>query len=64
MDLSDEAWEEGVITVPKPYSVRFIARSPQREKVVREEWETAKKEGYWLGNVKVDVNGMLIKGQE
>jgi hypothetical protein len=59
LDNSDDAFEEGTIVVPKPFRLRFIPRSARREKVIREEWEAAQREGYWWGNVKVDKDGMV-----
>jgi cytochrome P450 len=61
LDLSDDALEEGMIVVPKPFRLRFIPRSVGREKIIRQEWETAQKDGYWWGDVKVDMNGMICK---
>ncbi|KAH7143493.1 putative O-methylsterigmatocystin oxidoreductase [Dactylonectria macrodidyma] len=61
VDVSDEAYIHASIVVPKSYSLRFVPRSPQREKVVRDEWKSAEVDGYWLGNIKVDKNGMLSK---
>lgn len=62
LDLSDDAFEEGMIVVPKPFKLQFVPRSPEREKIIRQEWEAAKKDGYWWGDVKVDMNGMISKG--
>ncbi|KAF2493596.1 putative O-methylsterigmatocystin oxidoreductase [Lophium mytilinum] len=59
LDNSDDAFEEGTIVVPKPFRLRFIPRSPQREKIIRQEWEAAQRDGYSWGNVKVDKNGMV-----
>lgn len=60
MDTSDDAYELGANTLPKPFKVRFVARSFKREEVVREEWAKAKKEGFSLGDVKVTVDGMVF----
>lgn len=59
LDMRDEAWEPGAIVVPRPFKLRFIPRSTQREAVIRKEWEDAQREGYWWGHVKVDKNGMI-----
>lgn len=59
MDLSDEAYEPGANTLPKQFKARFISRNSQVEKVVRDEWSLAKKEGFCLGAIKVDVNGVI-----
>jgi hypothetical protein len=37
--------EEGGFHIPKKGAVRIRARSPQHEKVLREEWAKAQKEG-------------------
>ncbi|KAL1887615.1 hypothetical protein Sste5346_010116 [Sporothrix stenoceras] len=60
MDLSDDAYEEGVNTLPKPFKVRFTPRSQERLDVLKQEWEQAQVDGFYLGNIKVDVNGMVV----
>jgi cytochrome P450 len=60
MDLSDEANEPGVNTLPKPYKARFIARSERAAEVVRKEWSQAEKDGFYLGSIKVDTAGMVV----
>jgi hypothetical protein len=60
VDISDEAYEPGGNTVLKPYKIRFVPRSEHRTEVVRREWEGAQLEGFKLGNVQVDVHGMLV----
>lgn len=59
MDVSDNAYEEGVNTLPKQFKVRFLPRSAQREEVVRKEWSAAQKDGYYLGDVKVGIDGVV-----
>ncbi|KAH6988326.1 O-methylsterigmatocystin oxidoreductase [Ilyonectria sp. MPI-CAGE-AT-0026] len=59
LDLSFDAFEDGVIVVPKPFKLRFVPRSKHREQVVRSEWDSAKREGFYLGDIKVNENGML-----
>jgi hypothetical protein len=61
VDVSDDAYEEGINTLPKPFQVRFIPRSSVREGVVRSEWEEAQKDGYFLGGVKVNSKGMVAQ---
>lgn len=61
VDVSDDAYEEGANTLPKPFQVRFIPRSSSREGVVRSEWEAAQKDGYFLGGVKVNSKGMVAQ---
>jgi hypothetical protein len=60
VDVGDEAYEDGVNTLPKPFRVRFVPRSEERERVVREEWERARVEGYWMGGKKVEEGGMVV----
>ncbi|KAF4545865.1 Cytochrome p450 protein [Lasiodiplodia theobromae] len=60
VDLSDEGFEPGVNTLPKPYVLEFRPRSEERERVVREEWERALEEGFWLGERKVNAEGMVV----
>ncbi|KAL5322043.1 hypothetical protein ACEPPN_010011 [Leptodophora sp. 'Broadleaf-Isolate-01'] len=59
MDTSDDAYELGVNTLPKPFRARFIPRDERREEVVRDEWQKAKADGFFLGSTKVDVGGMV-----
>jgi cytochrome P450 len=59
MDLSDEAYEDGMNTLPKPFSVRFVPRNERRLDVLKKEWAQAKNDGFWLGSVKVDMKGMV-----
>ncbi|RYP73569.1 hypothetical protein DL769_004184 [Monosporascus sp. CRB-8-3] len=61
LDTSHEAYERSAIVVPKPFKLRFIPRSAHREKIIREEWAKAETEGYWLGDIKVNKNGMLSR---
>lgn len=60
LDVSDNAYEPGVNTLPKPYRIRFIPRSAKRLEVLEKEWAKAKVEGYWLGNVKIDADGVVV----
>lgn len=60
MDASEDAFEGGANTLPKPYRVRFIARDAKAAEVVRSEWSRAKEEGFYLGAVKVDSAGMVL----
>jgi hypothetical protein len=60
MDLSDDANEDGVNTLPKPYKVRFIARNEKTAEIVRNEWKEAEKNGFYLGSIKVDTAGMVV----
>ncbi|TVY92825.1 Cytochrome P450 monooxygenase [Lachnellula willkommii] len=58
MDTSDDAYELGANTLPKGFKVRFVPRDTTREQVTREEWLDAQKDGFFLGHVKVDVDGV------
>lgn len=44
MDVSDQAYEPGVNTLPKPFRVRFIPRNKNREETLVEEWKRAEGE--------------------
>ena len=59
MDTSDDAYELGANTLPKSFKVRFIPRDAKREQSVREEWAQAQRDGFFLGNVKVNVDGVV-----
>lgn len=59
VDVSDAAYEEGANTIPRPSQLRFVPRSPAVEETIRKEWERAARDGYMLGNVKVDLDGMI-----
>ncbi|EXJ53388.1 uncharacterized protein A1O5_13377 [Cladophialophora psammophila CBS 110553] len=60
MDLSPESDEPGMITSFKKYKVRFLPRNEQRKQTLLKEWETAVSDGFYLGKVKVDINGMVV----
>lgn len=60
MDVSDDAYEPGVNTLPKPFKVRFIPRNKKVEEMIKKEWEIAQNEGYTLRNVKVDTQGVEV----
>lgn len=62
VDVSDAAYEDGVNTLPKPSKLRFVPRNPRVEATLRTEWERAKEDGYMLGQVKVDAEGMVANG--
>ena len=58
MDTSDKAYIEGGLILPKPFAARFIPRD-ERLKTIKEQWEMAKRDGYQLRGVSVDVNGVV-----
>jgi cytochrome P450 len=60
VDLSHNAYEPGSMTVPKPFSVSFVPRNQEIERLVKMEWKVAEAEGYTLRNVKVNATGMTI----
>ncbi|KAE9571969.1 hypothetical protein CGMCC3_g12007 [Colletotrichum fructicola] len=60
VDLSDDAYEPGVNTLPKPFKARFVPRNTRRAEVLKAEWAQAQKEGFYLGNVKVNTDGMVV----
>jgi cytochrome P450 len=45
VDVSDESYEEGGDTVPKPFKVRFVLVNEERGKTLRREWDEAKAKG-------------------
>lgn len=58
MDLSDNAYQDAGFTIPKPFAARFLPRGEERLRVVKEQWETAMKNGYDLRGVPVDIDGV------
>ncbi|KAH7350668.1 putative O-methylsterigmatocystin oxidoreductase [Rhexocercosporidium sp. MPI-PUGE-AT-0058] len=60
MDTSDDAYELGSNTLPKPFKARFIPRDRQRQEVIRDEWQKAKVDGFFLGSTKVNTDGMVV----
>ncbi|KAH7110166.1 cytochrome P450 [Dactylonectria macrodidyma] len=59
VDLSDDAFVLGAVTMPKPYKCRFIPRNSQVEETLVREWKAAEAEGFWLGDRKVGRDGIL-----
>ncbi|KAK8055197.1 O-methylsterigmatocystin oxidoreductase [Apiospora rasikravindrae] len=59
MDLGEDMYADPGFTLPKPFAVRFVPRSQERLRVVKEQWETASREGYELRGIPVDVDGMV-----
>lgn len=61
MDLSDEAFLDGAIKIPKPYEVRIIPRNPERLALVNSMWARAKEEGYVMRGLTVtESEGIVI----
>lgn len=61
IDISDDAYEEGANTVPKPFRVRFIPRSSIRAQKMREEWAEAKEHGFTIRDAKVNLHGVIVQ---
>lgn len=60
IDVSDAVYENGADTLPKPYKVRFEPRSQEVVEVIEREWREAQRDGFYLGDVKVEEAGMVI----
>ncbi|KAF3387022.1 Cytochrome P450 monooxygenase yanC [Penicillium rolfsii] len=60
VDVSDAAYESGVNTLPKPSKLRFVPRSSTVQSTLTAEWTRAKSEGYMLGSIKVNAEGMVV----
>ncbi|KAK3390611.1 O-methylsterigmatocystin oxidoreductase [Podospora didyma] len=60
VDAGPDAWDDTEFKAPKPFAVRFEPRRPDALTFTKRQWETAKREGYVLGNGKrVNVNGVM-----
>ncbi|KAH7093668.1 putative O-methylsterigmatocystin oxidoreductase [Paraphoma chrysanthemicola] len=59
VDVSDAAYDEGVNTLPKPYKIRFVPRNEKRVQTLQKAWTNAQRDGFHLGSVKVNVDGMV-----
>ncbi len=57
MEVGDEAFLDGAIRIPKAYQVRIIPRNEERLKLVRREWDLAKKDGYVMRGLNVSESG-------
>lgn len=60
VDVSDAAYEKGANTLPRPSKLRFVPRTSTVQRTLTEEWIRAKREGYMLGHVKVNAEGMVV----
>ena len=47
----------GGFTVPKPFAAKITPRSPERAKILREEWEVAQKTGVDFSDITFDKVG-------
>ncbi|KAI0437217.1 putative O-methylsterigmatocystin oxidoreductase [Xylaria telfairii] len=61
IDLSENAYLDGLFTIPKPFAARFLPRDDAALRVVRDTWDTAMKQGYELRGVRVDIDGVVEK---
>lgn len=61
VDLSDEAFEEGGNTVPKPYRVRWRVRGDNVRRTIEREVEEARRHGYVLRGVRVTNDGVELE---
>lgn len=59
LDTSDDAFEPGGNTVPKPYRVRWKVRSEEVKRTIQREAAEAKRDGYVLRGVKVSEEGVV-----
>jgi cytochrome P450 len=60
VDLSDDAFETGGNTVPKPYRARFKLRNDEVRRTIEREVAEAKRDGYVLRGVKVSNDGVEL----
>lgn len=60
IDVSDDSYQDGADTVLKPYKIRFRPRNDTVRKVLEKEWKEAERDGFYLGDVKVDKAGMVV----
>ncbi|KAL3465207.1 cytochrome P450 [Aspergillus heterothallicus] len=60
VDVSDAAYEDWANTLPKPSKLRFVPRSSAIQRTLTREWERARMEGYMLGHVKVNAEGVVV----
>jgi hypothetical protein len=59
MDISDNAYEDSAFRGPKQFKARFVPRSEARLKIVEDNWEAARKDGYLLRGMHVDIHGVV-----
>ncbi|KAF7535030.1 hypothetical protein G7054_g5716 [Neopestalotiopsis clavispora] len=60
VDVSDDAYEDGANTLPRPFRARFVPVNDQRASTLADAWDKAKSAGFMLGNVKVDEKGVVV----
>ncbi|KAH6634374.1 putative O-methylsterigmatocystin oxidoreductase [Chaetomium sp. MPI-SDFR-AT-0129] len=59
MELGENAYPDAGFTIPKPFAARFVPRSEQRLRFVKEQWAIAMRDGYELRGSHVDVEGVV-----
>lgn len=59
MDTSNSAFFPGPFHIPIPFAARFLPRDHVRLRVIKEQWEVAKRDGYDLRGVQVDLDGVV-----
>lgn len=60
VDISDDAYETGGNTLPKPFAARFKPRNAVVEKTIIEEWTAALRDGFMLRDRKVEADGVTV----
>lgn len=60
IDISDDAFQSGGTVAPNKFRARFIPRNETVKKTLIHEWEEAMEEGFYLGEVKVTLDGMVV----
>ncbi|KAK5459729.1 hypothetical protein LTS15_003858 [Exophiala xenobiotica] len=58
--ITEDHYESGTTTLPKPFRCRLIPRNDQIVETVKAEWEQARKEGFDLGDKHVDERGIVV----
>jgi cytochrome P450 len=58
-EVTDDMYESGTTTLPKPFKCRLIPRNETVLATLRAEWAQARKEGFDLGNKHVDEYGIV-----
>lgn len=59
VDLTDSAFDKGAFRAPKQFKARFLVRSERHLDILRQQWESAKAEGYMLRGQTVTVDGVV-----
>ncbi|KAJ6128656.1 cytochrome P450 CYP2 subfamily [Penicillium samsonianum] len=59
IDLSDKVYADAGFTMPKPFAARFILRTENRLRILKDQWEIKQNGGYELRGILVDVDGMM-----